>query len=316
MDTFKAPGLSTIGACWHAYSVLDSESTVEQCNDGKTNVKYCSGGNLRPVNVTTKVKSKANLEDPTPPCCEGACTTAGEEKYWSIASGIFGKKHCGECCMDPKKYNLYHFFEKNLTKSATDSPCAGFGFTKYDSTVTHGFGPVKMTLDLYDAPAVETTSVEEMDTAGSSFGDLWKKAEGLFNHVYHHEDAADQQCFQADFPTSCDFTKCAPMAGVETKGACPDKYNVKKSKRDETVCRDGSNIKYCSYINKIDVVVSTFGTGAAENAYGSAANTTSKQCTTNDDCPCSYCMNDSSKTTRSGKRRIFVKKAAFICSPC
>ena len=36
--------------------------------------------------------------------------------------GLF-KKHCGECCMNPKDYKLYHFFERNLTKSAVDSPC-------------------------------------------------------------------------------------------------------------------------------------------------------------------------------------------------
>jgi len=84
------------------------------------------------------------------PCCEGGCDVAGEQKYYSLAQGIFGTKHCGECCMDPKKYNLYHFFEKNLTKANRPSPCHAFGYSKYDSTVTHGFGPVKMTLDLYD----------------------------------------------------------------------------------------------------------------------------------------------------------------------
>merc|ERR1711959_302120 len=89
------------------------------------------------------------------PCCQGKCQTAGQEKYWSIAKSILGTKHCGECCMDPKEYKLYHLFEKNLTKSAVDSPCKSFGFTKYDSTVTHGFGPVKMTLDLYDKSSTE-----------------------------------------------------------------------------------------------------------------------------------------------------------------
>ena len=34
--------------------------------------------------------------------------------------------------------NLYHIFEKNLTKADNDSPCADtFGYTKYDSTATH-----------------------------------------------------------------------------------------------------------------------------------------------------------------------------------
>lgn len=40
------------------------------------------------------------------PCCQGACAGSGLEKYYSIAKSIFGKPHCGECCMDPKKYNL------------------------------------------------------------------------------------------------------------------------------------------------------------------------------------------------------------------
>jgi len=88
------------------------------------------------------------------PCCVGACKVAGEEKYYSVAQSIFGTKHCGECCMNPKNYNLYHIFEKNLTHADNDSPCAKtFGYTKYDSTATHGFGPVKMTLDLYDLPS-------------------------------------------------------------------------------------------------------------------------------------------------------------------
>merc|ERR1711865_1176834 len=87
------------------------------------------------------------------PCCQGACKVAGEEKYYSVAKSLSGTKHCGECCMNPKSYNLYHFFEKNLTLADNDTPCATtFGYTKYDSTVTHGFGPVKMTLDLYDMP--------------------------------------------------------------------------------------------------------------------------------------------------------------------
>merc|ERR1711865_558589 len=88
------------------------------------------------------------------PCCQGSCKVAGEEKYYSVAKSLFGTKHCGECCMNPSKYNLYHIFEKNLTKADNDSPCSTtFGYTKYDSTATHGFGPVKMTLDLYDLPS-------------------------------------------------------------------------------------------------------------------------------------------------------------------
>ena len=91
-------------------------------------------------------------------CCQGNCSKAGEQKYWSIAKSLFGTKHCGECCMDPSKYRLYHLFEKNLTKSDVENPCNEFGYTKYDSTVTHGAGPIKMTLDLYDLPTEVATN--------------------------------------------------------------------------------------------------------------------------------------------------------------
>jgi hypothetical protein len=86
------------------------------------------------------------------PCCQGGCKEQGLEKYWSIAKSKTGVPHCGECCMDPSKYNLYHLFEKNLTRSDADEPCKNFGYSTYESTETHGFGPVKMTLDLYNLP--------------------------------------------------------------------------------------------------------------------------------------------------------------------
>merc|ERR1711934_969213 len=108
------------------------------------------------VVATCAIAAPVNSTGGDQPCCQGACQAKGQAKYWSIAEGILGVKHCGECCMDPKDYKLYHLFEKNLTKSAVDSPCESFGFTKYDSTVTHGFGPVKMTLDLYDKPSNKT----------------------------------------------------------------------------------------------------------------------------------------------------------------
>merc|ERR1711918_121341 len=107
-------------------------------------VASCAFCAASPITTTTN-------EDP---CCVGQCdATAGLEKYWSIASSIFGTKHCGECCMSPSDYKLYHFFESNLTKSDVDYPCKSFGFTKYDLTTTHGFGPISMTLDLYNEPS-------------------------------------------------------------------------------------------------------------------------------------------------------------------
>lgn len=95
---------------------------------------------------------KVEITSETKPCCEGHCVDSSKAKYYSVAKSMTGKKHCGECCMDPKKYWLFHFFEKNLTKADNDSPCKVFGYTVYDSTDTHGFGPVSMTLDLYNQP--------------------------------------------------------------------------------------------------------------------------------------------------------------------
>ena len=84
-------------------------------------------------------------------CCVGACAPP-LQKYYSV-----DVKHgfCGECCMDPKDFDTFHRFEKNLTKATEPSPCkdqftpTGTHYTQYDSTVTHGFLKWKMTLDLY-----------------------------------------------------------------------------------------------------------------------------------------------------------------------
>ena len=86
-------------------------------------------------------------------CCEGPCNTTGTKKYYSIAQSLKGTWHCGECCIKPSSYWLFHIFEKNLTEAATPSPCASFGYTRYEETVTHGFPPIAVTLDLYDCGA-------------------------------------------------------------------------------------------------------------------------------------------------------------------
>ena len=80
-------------------------------------------------------------------CCKN-CTAPGEDKFYSIDTTA---NNCGEACMKPVYYPLYKVFEKNLERAnGTDStPCRNSGYTLYKGTVTHGFGPIKMTLDLY-----------------------------------------------------------------------------------------------------------------------------------------------------------------------
>ena len=75
------------------------------------------------------------------------------------------------CCAH--RFGEFHIFERNLTKATTASPCAGFGFTAYDKTETHGFGPVSMTLDLYNKPSLGAAADTVMYTLEgvSSTGD-------------------------------------------------------------------------------------------------------------------------------------------------
>lgn len=80
------------------------------------------------------------------PCCQNCSSTNGLEKYFSVVSK---EGRCGEACMNPKDFILYKLFEHNLTKAVDNSPCADAKYTVYEETVTHGFGPIKMTLDLY-----------------------------------------------------------------------------------------------------------------------------------------------------------------------
>ena len=81
-------------------------------------------------------------------CCED-CTVEGEIKYYSIDS-LWNR--CGECCMDPDKYWIYHIFESGLTEADVDHPCEELGYTEYEKTETHGAMGITMTLDKYKKP--------------------------------------------------------------------------------------------------------------------------------------------------------------------
>ena len=89
------------------------------------------------------------------PCCR-VCLSP-KAKYISVDHGFGHPPFCGETCLEPDKYNVYHIFERNLTKAANVSnPCAheytpnGHKYSVYNSTVTHGWpGVLSVTLDLY-----------------------------------------------------------------------------------------------------------------------------------------------------------------------
>ncbi len=88
------------------------------------------------------------------PCCVKCDNSQNLYKYFSVVEK-YGQ--CGEACIDPKHYREYKLFEHNLTRAQDSTPCADMNFTVYNGTVTHEFGPIKMTLDLYDLYDVYTT---------------------------------------------------------------------------------------------------------------------------------------------------------------
>ncbi|CAE7366214.1 Gstm5 [Symbiodinium sp. CCMP2592] len=88
--------------------------------------------------------------DPSP-CCK-SCELPKVKVFSTDAK----HGYCGEACMDPKNFNLFHKFEANLTIATEEHPCSkqwtplnDKQYTDYFDTVTHGLGPISCTLDLY-----------------------------------------------------------------------------------------------------------------------------------------------------------------------
>ena len=81
-------------------------------------------------------------------CCE-KCTDQKTKKYYSIDT-IFDR--CGECCIEPDKYWIYHIFEPGLKEATVDHPCFEEGYTLYETTEKHGAFGIEVTLDKYKKP--------------------------------------------------------------------------------------------------------------------------------------------------------------------
>ena len=85
------------------------------------------------------------------PCCHHC--EAPKKKYYSIADDS-GRWLCGETCIRPSAYPVYHVFEKNLTfVRGDDAACADLGYGAYVATATHGVPGLACTLDLYACPS-------------------------------------------------------------------------------------------------------------------------------------------------------------------
>lgn len=84
----------------------------------------------------------------TDPCCRGACT-GDETKFWRIVE-VNSTTRCEETCLGSMKAKAVHLYERDLTAAnGTNNPCADQGYPTYDSTVTSGMLPLKVTADRY-----------------------------------------------------------------------------------------------------------------------------------------------------------------------
>ena len=125
------------------------------CPEGATPEQPC--GSEDPSMLSTEVgalmapAAAVLAKEATEPCCK-SCELPKVKVFSTDAKHGF----CGEGCMDPKSFGLFHKFESNLTIAEDEHPCPeqwtplnDKQYTDYFSTVTHGLGPISMTLDLY-----------------------------------------------------------------------------------------------------------------------------------------------------------------------
>merc|ERR1712195_56573 len=153
---FTMKGIHGASLCPSKYNTVDKTQVILQCPDGLTSLRYCPDTAL---NVTVKTKGEEltvtllkEVEPlaPTEKCCTDC--VAPQVKYFSVD---VPHGFCGETCIRPRSFGLFHLFEKNLTRATDNNPCReqftpnGGHYTNYTSTVSHGGFGLKVTLDLY-----------------------------------------------------------------------------------------------------------------------------------------------------------------------
>merc|ERR1719215_816646 len=123
------------------------------CPKGASEGDPCGKSHVMSVSDYEQQVIAKEKSDAQEPCCKKC--EAPLVKYFSTDAP---HGFCGEACMDPAKFDIYHKFEANLTRSEySTSPCSQqrtpdnkHHFTEYFSTVTHGLpGILAVTLDLY-----------------------------------------------------------------------------------------------------------------------------------------------------------------------
>ena len=92
---------------------------------------------------------KNNIAKNQPQCCKGPCTNEGELKYYSNPKLA---PFCGESCIKPSDFLKFKLFEPGLKLATSDNMCDTLGYSEYKETEIHGFGPIKIAVDLYKKP--------------------------------------------------------------------------------------------------------------------------------------------------------------------
>ena len=87
-----------------------------------------------------------NEQNSNEKCCQKC--DGDKVKYYSIDTKY---DRCGECCLNPNFFWFFKIFESGLTL-ANDKTCSSFGYTTYEVTESHGFPPIKVTIDKYKKP--------------------------------------------------------------------------------------------------------------------------------------------------------------------
>jgi len=114
-DDFKVHGLSQDGSCPGKYSHLDNETHVKACSDGKTNVKWCSGGGLHSVDLIEKIKGVSGTT-------VGGVQVMG--KYCTADSDCDTGGYC-QTYKTPVDVYMCHGAEASNDYCTGDADCAG-----------------------------------------------------------------------------------------------------------------------------------------------------------------------------------------------
>jgi hypothetical protein len=261
--SFAVTGLETKGPCPEEYMETDSSREVTACSDGVTNIKYCSGGNLRKVNLTESTKGM-----------QGEC-------HFKISNN-----KCYEGCAQSKF---------KMTGLDNDGTCpSGFALTEsttYVESCSDGVTNVKYcTNPLY---VVNVTMRTKGEAAAQEF--LNGVGNPFWVHCLHREDAANNKCYEA-----CANDNNFKVKGLESYGKCPSKYDETDTTKNVRACSDGvTNLKYCSggRLHAVSLTESTKGIKAVTNkafwemVAGVRPFDVNAECSKDSDCPSSYCQN-------------------------